>query len=520
MVDEFETSSLQNRSNLSSVEALIYGFLAQYGAGISVLASIILCLLLSGCQRQMRFQLREVISSGDSGARRSYDSTGDGQADFFTFADSSGRISRIGYDNDVDAVPDVIVNMDEIPAARCRHLVIIVDGFGYDLVKRYYDSGKLRMFHSPSRVVAPYPSVTEVSLSAIMGSSAPRAIQSRYFDRKTNSLIGGVMDYIRGKNEPFAASLTYRADQHVDGLGYILGMPVFVSELNTLKQLYDKRQTRELIAYLVSTSAVSVRSGATGQIECLKQLDRFITELLWQSRGLVKVTMLADHGLGYEKAEHLDLEKHLTDRDWLVKDRLDGPRDVVLSTLGVVTYACFSTRSPAALSEDLIACEGVELVSYARKDAVEVLSSNGDRAVVRARNRRFIYEPLTGDPLLLKPILESLEKDEHGSYDPDDLLEATVTHIYPTPLQRLWQAHFCRVENPPDVIVSLQDRYCSGPTSFSGMVPINSTHGSLNYRNSVTFLMSTVGTFRPVMRSGDIRKQMEVLLGNPWPMKE
>ncbi len=520
MVDEFETSSLQNRSKLSSVRVLICGFLIQNGAGISVLASFVLCLLLSGCQKHLRFQLREVISASDSGARRCYDSTGDGQADFFTFTDSSGRISRIGYDNDVDAVPDVIVNLDEIPTARCRHLVIIVDGFGYDLVKRYYDSGKLRMFHNPSRVVAPYPAVTEVSLSAIMGSSAPIAIQSRYFDRKTNSVVGGVMDYIKGKNEPFADSLTYRADQHVDVLGYLLGMPVFVSELNTVKQLYEKRQTRELIAYFVSTSAVSVRSGANGQIECLKQLDRFITEVLWQSRGLVKVTMLSDHGLSYEKAEHLDMEKHLTDRGWLMKDRLDGPKDVVLSTLGVVTYACFSTRRPGALSENLITCEGVELASYALKDSAQVLSSNGGRAVIRTRGRRFIYEPLTGDPLLLKPILENLETDEHGSYDPDDLLEATVTHIYPTPLQRLWQAHFCRVENPPDVIVSLQDRYCSGPTSFAAMVPINSTHGSLNYRNSVTFLMSTIGAFPPAMSSGDIRKQMEVLLDNPWPMRE
>ncbi len=145
---------------------------------------------------------------------------------------------------------------------------------------------------------------------------------------------------------------------------------------------------------------------------------------------------------------------------------------------------------------------------------------NGGRAVRHARSRKFIYERMPRDPLLLKPILENHETHQHDSYDPQDLLEATVTHIYPAPLQRLWQGHFCRVENPPDVIVSLEDRYCSGPTSFAGMVPINSTHGSLNYRNSVTFLMSTVGTLRPVMRSGDIRKQMEVLLDNPWPMKE
>lgn len=547
MKNEFETRSRQNRSNLSSVSPLFLGPQPRYGAemlsgwapacresniirlllrdsGISikiaVFPAIVLCLLVSGCRTHPRFQLREVMSPRESGVHRHYDSTGDGQPDFFTFADSSGRISRIGYDNDVDAAPDIIVNMDEIPAARCRHLVLILDGFGWDLLKRCYDSGKLRMFYPPSRIVSPYPSVTEVSMSAIFGSAPCRAVQSRYFDRKTNSMAGGILDYMKGRNEPFAASLTHRAPQHVDGLSYLLGMPMFNSELNTVKRLFDKRKSREVIAYFVSSAAVSVRDGAAGQMECLYQLDRFVTDVLWQSRGLVKVTMFADHGLSYEKVEWLDLEKHLADRGWLMKDNINGPRDVVLSTLGVVTYACFSTRRPGALSEDLITCKGVDLVSYARKDAVEVLTRDGSRAVIRARGGRFIYEPLQGDPLLLTPVLDRLETDEHGSYSSEDLLLATATHVYPAPLQRLWEAHFCRVENPPDVIVSLNDHYCSGPPPFSGMVRITTTHGSLNYRNSVTFLMSTAGTFTPIMRSCDIRKQIGSLLDNPWPMRE
>ncbi len=510
MKNEFEIPSQQNRLNLSSVSPL----------RILFPPAIVLCLLVSGCQRHLRFQLKEVVSPRNSGVCNHYDSTGDGQPDFFTFADSSGRISRIGYDNDVDAAPDIIVNLDEIPAARCRHLVLILDGFGYDLLKRCYDSGKLRMFHPPSRIVSPYPSVTEVSMSAIFGSSPPRAMQSRYFDRKTNSMVGGVMDYMKGRNEPFAASLTHRAPQHVDVLSYLLGIPMFNSELNTVKRLFDKHRSREVIAYFVSSAGVSVRDGAAGQMECLYELDRFVTEVLWQSRGLVKVTMFADHGLSYEKVEWLDLEKHLADRGWLLKDHINGPRDVVLSTLGIVTYACLSTRRPCALSEDLITCRGVDLVSYARKDAVEVLTRDGGRAVIRAQGGRFIYEPLLGDPLMLTPILDRLETDEHGSYNSEDLLRATATHVYPAPLRRLWEAHFCRVENPPDVIVSLNDHYCSGPPQFSGMVRITTTHGSLNYRNSVTFLMSTAGTFTPVMRSCDIRKQIGRLLDNPWPMRE
>jgi len=333
-------------------------------------------------------------------------------------------------------------------------------------------------------------------------------------------MAGGVIDYIKGRNEPFAASLTYRAPQYVDGLSYLMGMPMFKSELNKARKLFDKLKSREVIFYFVSTAAVSVRDGAAGQVECLDRLDRFVTEVLWKSRGLVKVTMFADHGLSYEKVEWLDLRKHLAAKGWLLKDQLNGPRDVVLSTLGVVTYACLSTRRPRALSEDLITCEGVDLVSYAREDTVEVLTQDGDRAVIRARDGRFIYEPLRGDPLLLKSILARLEMAEHGSYHPEDLLSATATHVYPAPLQRLWEAHFSQVENPPDVIVSLNDHYCNGPASFSGMVRSTTPHGSLNYRNSLTFLMSTAGTFTSVMRSRDIRRHLECLFGNPWPMKE
>ncbi len=59
--------------------------------------------------------------------------------------------------------------------------------------------------------------------------SASKAVQSKYFDRKTNSMSGGIMDYMEGKNEPFDLLLTYRAPQRVDVSGYIFGKPTFDS---------------------------------------------------------------------------------------------------------------------------------------------------------------------------------------------------------------------------------------------------------------------------------------------------
>ncbi len=101
----------------------------------------------------------------------------------------------------------------------------------------------------------------------------------------------------------------------------------------------------------------------------------------------------------------------------------------MLSTLGIVTYACLYTRRPEALSEDLIDCEGIDLVSYAVKDSVKVLSQNGN-AIIRKNDGRYFYEPQKGDPLLLEPILRNITPDERGSYDASDLLRATTTHIY------------------------------------------------------------------------------------------
>ena len=84
-------------------------------------------------------------------------------------------------------------------------------------------------------------------------------------------------------------------------------------------------------------------------------------------------------------------------------------------------------------------------------------------------------------------------------------------------LQRIWRAHFSLVEDPPDVIVSLTDEYYYGSSFFSGAVQIASTHGSLNYKNSVTFIMSTAGPLPEVLQSKDVPAAMKQLTADRWP---
>ena len=148
-----------------------------------------------------------------------------------------------------------------------------------------------------------------------------------------------------------------------------------------------------------------------------------------------------------------------------------------------------------------------------------LLGRDGAKAVIARKGSSYSYQMLSGDPLKLKGILSSVPPDADGFRGADALLAATITHVYPAPLQRLWRAHFALVENPPDVIVSLEDRFFSGSKGLSFFVDVASTHGSLNYSKSVTFIMSTAGALPPVMRSSDIPKNMQSLTGVRFPMR-
>ena len=79
-----------------------------------------------------------------------YAATGDG-VNYYMFADATGRVNRLGYDYYGCPANMQVVNLDRIDKKNVHHLVIIMDGFGYNVVKDFYDRGHLRMFYPPSR---------------------------------------------------------------------------------------------------------------------------------------------------------------------------------------------------------------------------------------------------------------------------------------------------------------------------------------------------------------------------------
>lgn len=483
---------------------------------LSVAAGLLPSCLLGGCRKPVYFPLAPL--AGEGPATRAFDVDGDGRAEFFQHLGPNGRVRRIAYDRDKDGKADETVDLDAVAFADCRHLVIILDGFACHLVREVYDAGGLRMFHPPSRVVAPYPTLTDLALADALDTPRCRGFEAMHYNRQAGKLVGGSGAYLAGKNAPYASRLHHRAGMLWDALGYLYPWEIFGKELNDAKRLFDRGKTREMVAYFVSSAGVGTILGADGQRRALKRVEQFVNQIVWETRGRTKVTLLSDHGQSYTPGTRIQLAPHLRGLGWRLVDRLRKPHDVVFVRFGLETYASFATDSPEDLAKDLVAAEGVELASFASDGAVVVLARDGARAVVREQGGRFRYDPLTGDPLGLREALSGLGADAEGYYDADALLEATIAHQYPAPLQRLWRAHFDLVDRPPDVIVSLADRFYSGQASLARRVSIASTHGSLNATNSVAFIMSTAGELPPTMRSRDIPKNLRRLTGEPFPL--
>ena len=478
-------------------------------------------LFLAGCgPKPVHFPTESLTDAARAvGAAAAFDTDDDGEADFFLYADDAGRQNRIGYDLDADAGPDQIVPLDAVRWPHCRHVVILLDGVAHDVARAHYEAGGLRMFHPPSKLVAPYPTMTDLAMEDLFGYMPALAYEAKFYNRRTDETAGGSGAYLAARNEPYDRIIDWRSDLIMVPFFYLFPRAVFGKELNDCKEAFDKGETHEMITYFGSTAGMGTRMGRAGQIESLEGIERMIRQMLHETRGLVKFTLASDHGHGYEPVRLLDFEELLKPMGWRLTDRLRDPKDVVTVRFGLTTYASFSTRKRAELAADLVTINGVELASHADGETVVVLAPGGGRAVIRRKDGRYAYEAVSGDPLGLKTILAKLGPGVDGYHDPNDLLPATVDHHWPAPLQRLWRAHFSLVENPPDVIASLADDVCTGSESFARFITAESTHGSLNRLNSVAFIMSTAGPLPPVLRSSDVPAAMRELLDTPdWPV--
>ncbi len=455
---------------------------------------------------------------GLKGQTRAWKMHGSDRENYFQYLDSNGKIEALAFDDNRDNVPEVRVDFLTVGSdASVPHYVILLDGIPYDLVKQMYDEGYFRLFYQPSKMVSVFPSNTDVAYAELFMPGELLGFEASYYDRSTKKMSKGDDVYLKGLNEPWAKSVTYRAPMWLDPIGYVNPDMVFTHELLAIEKMIDKHPSGTAIGYFVGTANMGTRQGSQGFRKCLEKVDRLCEKVVYERRGRCRITILSDHGHNLTPSKYFDITGALKDCGFRVTDQLCTYGDVVCIQFGLLTCSALYTDEPATVAERLMNYRQLELAIYPQEidgqRRIAVRDASG-LAFIEKDGDRYRYVIVKGDPLKLKPILAQLRRsgkvDSRGTIDDRALFEATVNHEYPDPLARIWRAFDGMVKYPPDLVVTTQDGWFCGKPSFARTVNVASTHGSLNYLNSMTFVMSTMKPLPRAMRITDIPREIKI----------
>jgi len=448
-----------------------------------------------------------------------FDTNKDRKADYRQKANLDGRKVELHFAA-TKKQPEQTVFLGDTDNLDVPHFIVALDGVPYHLVNELYEQGCFRLFYRPSRMVSSFPGMTDLAFQRVFGGKKPIGYQATHFDRQKRRIINGNNLYLSGDAADWANRLDYRCSFKWDAVAYLNPEMVFDHELRGMMKVFRQAKTGTRIAYSVGSAGLGTRGGREAILGYLRTIDQLCEQIVYERRGMVRITLLADHGHSMSGRGRITFEKILAEGGYRLTDKLAKPGDVASVEFGLVTYAAFFTDDPAGVAKVLLHDPATTVASYRQGDKVIVETLEG-KAAIRKSNSGYSYTIEYGDPLELADIIKQLAKN--GKVDDDGFIEdrvmfaASINHKYPDPLYRVWDAFDTLVQTPADLIVCLKDGWVHGSGFFHVMIGgASSTHGSLNQLNSMTFAMTMLGELPPALRLEDLMPEVEKLYGKKF----
>ena len=478
-------------------------------AACATLCLFTLCVSLPGCLAGPGPKLFPAapieVRATDAGfTERWYDVNGDGALDYVETLSPEGRLTRIGYGDGRNGAVETI-DLDAIPPAEQKHLLLLLDSVPFDLSVEAWRHGRFRYCAPPSCLISPFPVMTDLSFSEFAGVCPCPGIESEYFDG--TKLTSGYEVYAAGGNVPWQRDVDYRLNPVLHAQAYLSPYPWLDHELRQIQNLYRQRAEPLTTGYVVGTSSVGATLARNGHAVALVRVDRMCQQILYETRGRARFTLLSDHGHRFGDSKRISIRDNLRAMGYRVGSRLRDPGDVVVPEFGMVSCVAIHTHSAARVARDAVTIEGVEIAAYMDDGEMIVLSRDG-QARVRRGPAGFAYLPESADPLELAPVLERLRADglidAEGFVADEALFQATARAAFPDAVYRLWRAFHGLVEHTPDVLLSLADGYHAGSGLQDKMIDLIGVHGSLRPDSTYGFMMSTT-ELPPILRMEQAR---------------
>ena len=473
---------------------------------------ILMLTLLAGCSAPSARLTFPAAPISQNSKGWFYDVHHRGKPDFALLKNDAGRVESVAYDDDGNGNWDRVYRLGDYADVNVPHLIVLLDSIPFDAVAQRYRSGDFPMFRPPQKVIPPFPSLTEICYSRLLGCPPLPGMVDGYFDRDAQGYADSLSDRIFGERQPWERRLDYTASMFESAQSYLQPRDWYAAELARAKTAFDKSPTRVTIVYLTSASSMLCRFGRPGMDEVLDGIERFCVQLLYERQGAVKITLMADHGHNLMASQNIPLAQILTAAGFHVSDRLEKPEDVVLELHGLVTVTSIRTNRPAAVARALSSQPEITLSAYMDGARVMVRSADG-LASIDCRDGKLAYIATEGDALGYLPLVAAMKSagkaDQNGFASDADWFAATLDHLYPDAPRRLWDAFHGAVIHPPDLIVTTKDGFCAGRDDFQMFIHMASTHGSLNQVNSATFVMSMTDRVKGPMRTGEMLEAIE-----------
>ncbi|HWP41481.1 MAG TPA: hypothetical protein VNL70_11185, partial [Tepidisphaeraceae bacterium] len=424
-----------------------------------------------------------------------FDVSGDGRADF-AISFSDGRLDQLLYDDDQDGLPDRAYRPADYANQQVPHVILLLDSIPYQTVADRYQAGDLRWFDAPQKLIAPFPTLTEICFSDVFHAPPLPGIIDRHYDPRTGEIENGLWKRVRGRRQPWERRLHYGAAYLEHGLSFLDPRGWYAAELRRAYDAIDRSPDRVTFVYFASAASMVCKFGRKGAQEVLDGAQRLCLQLLYDRRGAIKISMMSDHGHNYTPSRNIRLEKLLKDAGFRPGRRIDHDDDVVLDINGLVSCAGVHTRRPQRVAEALLGEQAIELAIYMEHDCA-IVRSAALSAAIECRSGRLRYRPIDADVLELMPLIRRLQQqglaDADGFASDEVWFRHTLDHTWPNAPRRIWDALHRLVVNPPTVLLSLRDGYCAGIAAYERYISMQSTHGGLNQANSAAFVMSMTG---------------------------
>ncbi|HEY0077704.1 MAG TPA: hypothetical protein VGB73_03590 [Pyrinomonadaceae bacterium] len=435
---------------------------------------------------------------------------------------------------------------------RPRRLLLCLDGVPHELIEAARSRGLFDRFNEAARLLSPFPTMTNVALSTMLGATAPLGYESLYFNRDERRLCGGARKYV-GRRTPdkipssYMDELDYQEPLPFEFLVYVAPETIWRADMRRFRERFRAAPAhRDFFAFLKGTDGLLHIRGARRLDVALQSLDRILREIQDHCGAETEIVLFSDHGMNLQDNRRINLATHLRAEGYEVADNLSAPqrgkgrrRSVAVPAFGLCGYAalyCAEETDAGGVADALSTLEGVDF--SIRREGSEAVVVRGERGAARIhrakknvettsdRNRRgdedagepegdrepfiYRYEQLDGDPLQLSGVVADLQHegrlDERGFASDTDWLERTARHIYPDPLANLFDAlHAPRVQHTADLLLSLHDGYYYGASLFSRLARLRATHGNALRPSTTAFLMSTHRNLPPFVRANEAR---------------